>query len=78
MLKHRGHEPLMQTGGVAMSVVFQEYDGALVGIGERGRRWRVVETVTGWRLEFRDAGDVEATYAGTHRSLESAMNEAAK
>jgi hypothetical protein len=61
-----------------MGVVFQEYDGAMVGIGEHGRRWRVVETRTGWRLEFRDAGDVEATYAGTHRSLESAMDEASR
>lgn len=59
-----------------MSVVFQEYDGVLVGIGARGRRWRVTRTVAGWKLEFRDAGDASATYAGTHRSVESAMAEA--
>ncbi len=59
-----------------MSVVFQEYDGVLVGIGTRGRRWRVTQTVAGWKLEFRDAGDAKATYAGTHRSIESAMAEA--
>ena len=61
-----------------MSVVFREYDGVMVGIGERGRRWRVFETMTGWRLEFRDVGDEAATYAGTHRSLEAAMEEAAR
>ncbi len=73
-----GWKPQVHKGRVAMSVVFQEYDGTLVGIGENGRRWRVFQTVTGWRLEFRDAGDPTATYAGTHGTLESAMNEAAR
>lgn len=59
-----------------MSVVFQEYNEAWVGIVEGGRRWRVTQSATGWRLEFRDAGDRAATYAGTHFSLESAMAEA--
>jgi hypothetical protein len=68
----------MGPGGVGMSVVFQEYNEAWVGIGDRGRRWRVTQSVSGWRLEFRDAGDETATYAGTHRSLECAKNEAAK
>lgn len=78
-LSDRGFEPQTQNGGgIEMGVVFQEYDGAMVGIGEHGRRWRVIETRTGWRLEFRDAGDAEATYAGTHRSLESAMAEASR
>ena len=65
-------------GRERMSVVFQEQNGAMVGLGEHGRLWRVVETVSGWRLEFRDAGDTGPTYAGTHRSLESAMDEAAR
>jgi hypothetical protein len=59
-----------------MGVVFQEYDGTWVGIGERGRRWRVVPTAAGWRLEFRDPGSPVATYAGTHPTLESAMDDA--
>lgn len=65
-------------GWVGMSVVFQEYNGELVGIGVRGRRWRVAQTVSGWRLEFRDVGDTTPTYAGTHSSLASAMDEAAR
>lgn len=60
-----------------MSVDFTEHDdGTMVGTGGRGRQWRVLKTVSGWRLEFRDEGDDVATYAGTHRSLESAMSQA--
>lgn len=58
--------------------MFEDRDGAMVGVGEHGRRWRVVETRTGWRLEFLDPGDMTATYAGTHRSMQSAMDEAAR
>jgi hypothetical protein len=61
-----------------MSVVFQTYDEKVIGIGDRGRRWRVLRTVAGWRLEFSDAGDETSTYAGTFGSLESAMEEAAR
>ena len=59
-----------------MSVVFQEYEGTVVGIGDRGRTWRVRRSPSGWRLEFRDAGDYATTYAGTFRSLDAAMDEA--
>jgi hypothetical protein len=59
-----------------MNVVFKEIAGEHVGIGPRGRRWRVVRSVSGWRLEFRDAGDTEYTYAGTHGTLEQALAEA--
>jgi len=61
-----------------MGVVFQEYNGVYVGIGDHGRRWHVVQTLSGWRLDFRDAGDPTTTYAGTHGSLEAAMHEAAR
>ena len=61
-----------------MDLAFQECDGAMVGVGTGGRRWRVFQTLTGWRLEFQDAGDEAATYAGTHGSLQSAMDEAAR
>ena len=59
-----------------MNVVFQEQDGVINGIGVWGRRWRIVKTVSGWRLEFSDVGDMAATYAGTHPSLQSAMDAA--
>jgi hypothetical protein len=61
-----------------MRVVFGVRDGAVVGIGERGRRWRVTRAACGWRLDFRDAGDTRPTYAGTFRSLEVAMLEACR
>jgi hypothetical protein len=64
--------------GDSMSVVFQSYDGLVVGIGERGRRWRVCDTSSGWVLEYRDAGDVAATYVSTHPSLEAAMEAAGR
>jgi hypothetical protein len=59
-----------------MNVVFQEQDGITNGIGVWGRRWRIVKTVSGWRLEFSDVGDVGATHAGTYPSLQSAMDAA--
>jgi hypothetical protein len=59
-----------------MSVVFQEYNGTLIGIGERGRRWRVAHSSTGWRLEYRDPGELTATYVGTHPSREAAVARA--
>jgi hypothetical protein len=32
--------------------------------------------VCGWRLDFRDTGDVRPTYAGTFGSLAAALDEA--
>jgi len=61
-----------------MSVVFQSYDGTVVGIGEHGRRWLVTQTPSGWRLEYRDAGDPAATYVSTHPTLETAMEAAGR
>lgn len=61
-----------------MTVEFHESNGAMVGTDKRGRQWRVVQSVTGWRLEFQDAGDRAPTYAGTHRDLERAMDEASR
>ena len=59
-----------------MNVVFGERDGVVVGVSESGRRWRVTRAVCGWRLDFRDTGDVRATYAGTFGSLAAASTEA--
>lgn len=61
-----------------MNVDFHEQNGVMIGTDDRGRQWRVVQAVTGWRLEFRDAGDPAPTYAGTHRDLERAMHEASR
>lgn len=59
-----------------MNVVFRERDGVVIGVGDGGRRWRVTRAVCGWRLDFRDTGDVRATYAGTFGSLAAALDEA--
>ena len=59
-----------------MNVVLREREGMVVGVGEHGRRWRVTRARCSWRLDFRDAGDVRATYAGTFGSLAAAMDEA--
>ena len=59
-----------------MNVVFRERDGVVVGISDGGRRWRVTRAVCGWRLDFRDMGDVRPTYAGTFGSLAAAIDEA--
>lgn len=50
--------------------------GIYLGTGANHRHWRITATYTGWRLEFRDPGDVKPTYAGTHVSLDAAQREA--
>jgi hypothetical protein len=52
--------------------------GTYSGVSEGDRQWRILPIVTGWRLEFRDPGDQEATYAGSHRTLHAARSEAAR
>ena len=59
-------------------VVFHERDGAHVGVGEDGRRWRISRCLTGWHLEFLDEGDRTHTNAGIHRTLQAAINEASR
>ena len=61
-----------------MAVEFVEERGAYTGSGPAGRRWRISRVFTGWRLEFRDDGDMTATYAGVHRSVEAAKAEASR
>jgi hypothetical protein len=61
-----------------MDVQFAEDHGTYTGTGRGGRRWRISPVFTGWRLEFRDEGDMAATYAGVHRSVEAAQAEAAR
>ena len=57
-------------------IAFEETGGEYAGCSVGGRRWRIVREQTGWRLSFRDAGDVTATNAGVHRTVAAAMAEA--
>ena len=61
-----------------MAIRFVEERGAYTGSGPAGRRWWISRVVTGWRLEFRDDGDMTATYAGVHRSVDAAQVEASR
>ena len=61
-----------------MVLEFVEHEGTYTGTSRGGRRWRISRVFTGWRLEFRDEGDVTATYAGVYRSVEAAKAEASR
>jgi hypothetical protein len=62
-----------------MDIQFVEHDGIYTGTSREGRRrWRISRVFTGWRLEFRDEGDMVATYAGVHRSVDAAQAEATR
>ena len=61
-----------------MVIEFVEDEGTYTGTSRGGRCWRISRVFTGWRLEFRDEGDVTATYAGVHGSVEAAQVEAAR
>jgi hypothetical protein len=52
---------------------FVEGEGTYTGTSRGGRRWRISRVFTGWRLEFRDEGDVTATNAGVYGSVEAAQ-----
>jgi hypothetical protein len=57
-------------------IEFDEQQGTYAGVGTHGRQWCISRTSTGWRLEFRDPGDIVATYAGTHATVAAAQLEA--
>jgi hypothetical protein len=57
-------------------IQFSEFDGVHSGTGGSNRMWRITACQTGWRLDFRDPGDMTHTYAGTHATLQAAMAEA--
>ncbi len=58
------------------AIQFEQADGIYTGCSEDGRLWRITEVRTGWRLEFRDTGDLVQTYAGVHHSVTAAIAEA--
>jgi hypothetical protein len=60
------------------AIVFHDDHGVFTGRSESGRAWRISPELTGWRLEFRDAGDRVATNAGLHRSVAAAIAEASR
>ena len=63
-------------GGEPAAIEFEGHGETYRGTGRLGRQWLIRRTLTGWQLEFRDPGDVEATYAGNHASLVAAQSEA--
>ncbi|MGZ4458681.1 MAG: hypothetical protein ACXVEU_18000 [Nocardioidaceae bacterium] len=62
----------------AKEIDFHDNKGTYSGTDSGDRRWQITAVYAGWRLEFRDPGDVTATYAGTHRTLAAAKAEAAR
>jgi hypothetical protein len=72
------HSPDTTPGGAKHLIDFTNYDGSYSGAGRGQRMWRILPTLTGWRLEFRDPGDRAATYAGTFGTLHAAKREAAR
>ena len=77
-------EPAGRRGAGAQGVVgrktteihFHSDEGAHSGTGTGDREWQITACYTGWRLEFRDPGDLASTYAGTHATVAAAMTEA--
>ncbi|MGH3369296.1 MAG: hypothetical protein ACRDPR_04790 [Nocardioidaceae bacterium] len=68
--------PVPPSHRVRVSLEFEKDGDGYVGRSTGGRNWRISEELTGWRLEFQDDGDRIATYAGTHRSIDRAIEEA--
>ena len=50
-------------------IEFVHRSGSYIGTGRGSRAWRITHKSSGWCLEFRDPGDAESTYAGTHASI---------
>lgn len=63
-------------GAPADLIEFVHRSGSYIGTGRGSRAWRITHKSSGWCLEFRDPGDAESTYAGTHASMEAAQREA--
>jgi hypothetical protein len=57
-------------------ISFTDDYGTYSGRDATGRQWLISPTRTGWRLEFRDPGDKDPTYAGTHPTVRDAQRAA--
>jgi hypothetical protein len=64
------------SGTLTRTIHFAEDGPDYKGRSADGRQWRISEVLTGWRLEFRDAGDTVSTNAGIHRTVQAAIAEA--
>lgn len=60
----------------ATAIEFRSEDAGVTGEGQKGRRWHILEERSGWRLSFRDPGDVRPTNAGVFGTLVAAKQEA--
>jgi hypothetical protein len=58
------------------TVLFSDFRDKNSGTTEGGREWFISPTTLGWRLEFMDPGDDQATYAGTFATIGAAKREA--
>jgi hypothetical protein len=75
----RRDAPMPSNGSTGSTRIEFHHEGnTYTGRGAGGRMWRISPELTGWRLEFRDAGDIVATNAGVHRSVEAAIAEACR
>ena len=57
-------------------ITFTNYCGTLTGVGPRHRNWRIMPTLLGWRLEYRDSDSADWTYAGLKQTRRGAEQEA--
>lgn len=55
------------------ALAFTYEAGTYTSVGPDQRGWRISPTLSGWRLEYRDADDSTWSYSGTHLSLRAAQ-----
>jgi hypothetical protein len=71
-------DPVARSGAGRPTIRFVNYHETYSGKSGGGRRWVITPTLAGWCLEFRDPGDVRATYARTHPTVRAAQREASR
>ena len=78
MAQHRrpAEKAILGSPPVEPDIEFEDDDTGVRGTGANGRCWRITRAVAGWRLDFRDPGDDESTYAGMFGTRDGAMDEA--
>jgi len=58
------------------SLLFSDFRHEPFDTPAGAREWFVSPSSSGWRLEFMDPGDEQATYAGTFATIGAARREA--